>query len=109
MLRLEKALNDLDVAASAASPPVWTAIAAELQVEVRDLRHGLALFSEGVEPPEDGIRRVWDDDAPFVTSEEALSDHTRHHLDEQEDEASAVKLCRGVADLQMLYDVLGSR
>ncbi len=104
LLRLANALKDLDEATAAAPPPVRTAIAAELEVEARDLRHGLAEFSEGVRPPTDELRRVWDDDAPFVTSEEALSDATRHRLDEQENEGDAAGLRRAVADLQMLYD-----
>jgi hypothetical protein len=49
---------------------------------------------------------LWDDDAPFVTSAEALSDATRHQLDEREEEASAADLRQGVADLQVLYDAL---
>jgi hypothetical protein len=106
MLRLAQALNDLDEATAAAPPPVRTAIVAELELEARGLKDGLAHFSEGVVLSQDEARRVWDDDAPFVTSEEALSDDTRHHLDEREEEASAAELRQGVADLQLLYDAL---
>ncbi|GAA2840795.1 hypothetical protein [Kribbella solani] len=104
MLRLGYALKDLDEATASAPPPVRVAVAAELEVEARDLRHGLAEFSEGVRPPDDATRRIWDNDAPFVTSEEALSDATRRRLDEQESEGDAADRRRAVADLQLLYD-----
>jgi hypothetical protein len=106
MLRLAQALSDLDDAVAAAPPPVRTAIAAELELEARGLREGLAEFSEGVTPPESGARRLWDSDAPFVTSEEALSDEDRGYLNEREQGVSAAELCQGVADLQVLFDVL---
>lgn len=104
MLRLARALEELDDATATAPPPVRTAIVAELELEARGLREGLVRFSEGVVLSQDTARRVWDDDAPFVTSEAALSDNTRHALDEREEDASAAELHQGVADLQVLYD-----
>ncbi|WP_405056866.1 hypothetical protein OG474_29520 [Kribbella sp. NBC_01505] len=106
MLRLELALKDLDETVAAAPPPVRTAIAAELEVEARNLREAWVEFTDGVKPPEADGRRLWDSGAALVAVESALSEEDREYLNEREEGASGPELRQGVTDLQVLWDAV---
>ena len=104
-LELHQALRDLDDALAVVSPPVVTAVNAELEAEVRGLREALAEYSEGIPVPESEGRRDWDFGHPFVLYDggiEILGSEARKKLDEFEAAASSEEREQAVADLRIL-------
>lgn len=104
-LELHRALSDLDAATEAVPPPVLTAITAELEKEVSELRNALAEFSEGTAVPETDDRREWDFGYPFVTYDggmEVLGTDMREQLDRAEDGVSSEERERAVSNLRVL-------
>ncbi|MGW1682721.1 hypothetical protein [Saccharopolyspora sp. NPDC002376] len=104
---LHQTLSDLDEATTAVPAPVRSAISAELGAEACGLREARAVFSEGVEPPETGNRRIWDFEDPFAPFDgglEGLSGEDRARLDRFELDFTDEELNEGVADLRWLLD-----
>jgi hypothetical protein len=107
MVLLHEALTDLDIAVAAVPEPVKKAISAELEADARGLRDELADYTEGVEPPEPGKRRVWDFKSPFVVFEDSLSgldQQDRDNLNDLEQGLTQAQLEQAVADLRLLLD-----
>jgi hypothetical protein len=102
MVHLHRALADLDTAVAAVPAPVRTAIGAELEAEARGLRDELAEFAEGVEPPDQEKRRVWEFQSPFVVS--GLDQRDRDNLNDLEQWLPQAQLDRAVANLRLLLD-----
>jgi hypothetical protein len=105
MVFLHKALADLDIAAAAAPPPVQTAIDAELAADANALSVELAEYSEGIEPPDEESRRLWEHEAPLVDPQDdlgILSERTRESLNDAEKDANTSDILRASGDLQIL-------
>lgn len=106
LLMLYRALNDLDTAAAEVPAPVRTAIAAELEAEVRGLRVGLDAFAGRESEEETG--RHWDFEDPFVLFDGGmaeLSGEMRERLDRLERKLSVKQLAEAVEDLRLLHNV----
>ncbi|GLW94199.1 hypothetical protein [Actinokineospora globicatena] len=107
MVFLHRALADLDTALAAVPAPVKTAISAELAAEARALRDELAEYSEGVEPPDEQARRLWEFESPFVAHVESgacLDRKERNALNRLEEGLDEDELKHAVADLRLLLD-----
>jgi hypothetical protein len=109
-LLLHQALTDLDDAVAAVPAPVCTAIDAELETEVGQLRAALAEYSEAIPPPEAESPRHWDFGSPFVLFDGGLDDLShdcRERLDQLEKGISPGQREQAVADLRLLGTAYG--
>ncbi|PZF83333.1 hypothetical protein [Jiangella anatolica] len=105
---LHEALADLDDAIETVAPPVRTAIAAELETEVRHLRDGLAGHSDGTVPSESEDRRHWESFRPFLIfggGMDGLSETDRSQLNRCERGATKTRTSNGINDLRLLLAV----
>lgn len=104
MFELHAAFTDLDQALHDAPAPVQLAITKELQIEARDLRAELLLYSENVEPATP-VQRSWQHSFPFIAYDGGMSQldtSTRESLDRLEADAASASLAKGVDGLRAL-------
>lgn len=108
MVLLHEALTDLDIAVAAVAEPIKKAINAELEADARGLQDELAEYSEGIEPPEEDRRRLWDFNSPMVVLTEAVSglgEQSRVQLNDVELGLARSELEQAAASLRLLLDV----
>jgi hypothetical protein len=110
-LSLHQALTDLDAALAPVPPPVRTAVAAELDAEVRNLRAGSREFEEGSSEDDAEPERRWDFETPFVPFDGGIAELSldiRAGLDRAEENLSSEQLEQAVTDLRLLRNVYTS-